>query len=62
MRKPVNDQWVRLNVGGQYFVTTRTTLSRDPGSFLSRLIRDDCGLRSDRVSVIYIIFQHSFLH
>ncbi|MCL4128383.1 UNVERIFIED_CONTAM: hypothetical protein GTU68_001310 [Idotea baltica] len=33
--------WVKLNVGGTYFLTTRTTLCRDPNSFLCRLIRED---------------------
>ncbi|OWA49857.1 BTB/POZ domain-containing protein KCTD5 [Hypsibius exemplaris] len=31
------DQWVRLNVGGQTFSTTKVTLCRDPQSFLARL-------------------------
>lgn len=42
------NQWVRLNVGGQIFLSTKTTLSRDPNSFLARLIRDDSELISDR--------------
>ncbi len=28
--------WVRLNVGGTIFATTRTTLAKDPSSFLYR--------------------------
>ncbi|KNC25835.1 hypothetical protein FF38_08136 [Lucilia cuprina] len=47
-KKQGTDQWVKLNVGGQYFLTTKTTLSRDPNSFLSRLIQEDCDLISDR--------------
>lgn len=43
------DQWVKLNVGGTCFLTTKTTLSRDPNSFLSRLIQEDSDLISDRV-------------
>ena len=42
-------QWVRLNVGGTYFLTTKTTLSRDPNSFLFRLCQEDSDLISDRV-------------
>lgn len=41
-------QWVTLNVGGTCFLTTKTTLSRDPTSFLSRLILEDSDLISDR--------------
>lgn len=43
-------QWVRLNVGGTVFLTTKTTLSRDPNSFLYRLCQEDSDLISDRVS------------
>lgn len=42
------DEWVRLNVGGKLFVTTRTTLCRDPLSFLYRLCQDDPDLNSDK--------------
>ncbi|XP_058978066.1 BTB/POZ domain-containing protein KCTD5 [Musca domestica] len=48
LKKQGTDQWVKLNVGGQYFLTTKTTLSRDPNSFLSRLIQEDCDLISDK--------------
>jgi len=41
-------EWVRLNVGGQLFLTTRTTLCRDPKSFFSRLCKDDDNLASDK--------------
>lgn len=55
LKKQGTDQWVKLNVGGTYFLTTKTTLSRDPNSFLSRLIQEDCDLISDRVSYMYVI-------
>ncbi|KAH7717314.1 potassium channel tetramerization domain containing 5-like protein [Aphelenchoides avenae] len=33
--------WVKLNVGGQVFQTTRQTLYREPDGFLARLVADD---------------------
>lgn len=42
-------KWVRLNVGGTYFLTTRQTLCRDPRSFLYRLCQADPDLDSDKV-------------
>ncbi|KAL4624385.1 BTB/POZ domain-containing protein KCTD5-like isoform X1 [Arapaima gigas] len=41
-------KWVRLNVGGTYFLTTRQTLCRDPKSFLYRLCQADPDLDSDK--------------
>ncbi|CAJ0577369.1 unnamed protein product, partial [Mesorhabditis spiculigera] len=46
-RKSSAATWVSLNVGGQIFQTTRSTLTREDG-FLSKLIREDGGLASDR--------------
>ena len=43
------NKWVRLNVGGTYFTTTRSTLCRDSKSFLFRLCQEDPSLDSDRV-------------
>lgn len=43
-------KWVRLNVGGTCFLTTRQTLCRDPKSFLFRLCQADPDLDSDKVS------------
>ncbi|XP_058529142.1 BTB/POZ domain-containing protein KCTD17 isoform X1 [Ochotona princeps] len=40
-------KWVRLNVGGTVFLTTRQTLCREQKSFLSRLCQGD-ELQSDR--------------
>lgn len=33
--------WITLNVGGKYFTTTKTTLKKDPKSFLARLASCD---------------------
>lgn len=50
-------QWLKLNVGGTYFLTTKTTLSKDPNSFLYRLVQEDSDLISDRVCRIsYCLF------
>lgn len=49
-------QWVKLNVGGTYFLTTKTTLSRDPNSFLYRLVQEDSDLISDRVCIFHCLF------
>ena len=51
LTKQGSNQWVRLNVGGTCFLTTKTTLSRDPTSFLARLIQEDSDLISDKVSL-----------
>jgi hypothetical protein len=49
--KPCKTEWVRLNIGGQYFVTTKTTLCKDPQSFFFKLCQDDpsIGLTTDKV-------------
>lgn len=51
LSKSSSKQWVKLNVGGTCFLTTKTTLSRDPNSFLYRLCQEDSDLISDRVSI-----------
>lgn len=43
-------KWIRLNVGGTCFLTTRQTLCRDPKSFLYRLSQADPELDSDKVN------------
>ena len=45
------DEWIKLNVGGTTFMTTRTTLSKDPKSFLFRLIQDEPDLNTDKVNI-----------
>ncbi|KAI8797587.1 BTB/POZ domain-containing protein KCTD5 [Biomphalaria glabrata] len=41
-------EWVRLNVGGTTFLTTRTTLGRDQKSFLYRLVQEASDLNTDK--------------
>lgn len=52
-RKATNG-WVKLNVGGTIFLTTRTTLGRDPKSFLYRLIQEGPELNTDKVSILLV--------
>ncbi|CAG5089084.1 Oidioi.mRNA.OKI2018_I69.PAR.g12078.t1.cds [Oikopleura dioica] len=37
----ISENWITLNVGGKYFTTTKTTLKKDPKSFLARLASID---------------------
>ena len=47
--------WVRLNVGGTIFATTRSTLAKDPHSFLYRVCRSDDDLESNKVNnILYV--------
>lgn len=46
------NEWIKLNVGGTVFMTTRTTLSKDPNSFLFRLIQDEPDLNTDKVIIL----------
>lgn len=55
-----SSKWVRLNVGGTYFLTTRQTLCRDPKSFLYRLCQADPDLDSDKASSpLAVLLTHS---
>merc|ERR1712180_218495 len=43
-------EWVRLNVGGTIFLTSRATLAKDPQSFLARIAMEGTELESDKDS------------
>jgi hypothetical protein len=47
-------EWVRLNIGGKYFVTTKTTLCKSQQCFFYKLLQDDLsiGLTTDKVNNI----------
>lgn len=53
-------EWIRLNVGGTHFLTTRTTLCRDPSSFLCRLVQEDPELHTDKV-LLSLPIHHTIL-
>ncbi|CAH1795011.1 unnamed protein product [Owenia fusiformis] len=46
--EPIQNGWVKLNIGGTLYMTTRATLCRDHKSFLYRLCQDDPHLNSDK--------------
>lgn len=48
---PCDNKWITLNIGGQYFTTTRVTLSKAQNSFLHKLSQrslDPRDIESDR--------------
>lgn len=56
LNKPFATKWVSLNVGGTRFLTTKTTLCRDPNSFFYRLVQEDSDLISEKdLSGAYLI-------
>jgi hypothetical protein len=42
-------EWVRVNIGGTIFLTTKNTLCKEKNSFLCRLCQDDPDLPSLKV-------------
>ncbi|KAI1707658.1 BTB/POZ domain-containing protein [Ditylenchus destructor] len=55
-----NSDWVRLNVGGKTFQTTKSTLSSHPESFLARLVNGD--LPSDKDKSGAFLIDRSYEH
>lgn len=53
-------EWIRLNVGGNIFMTTKTTLSREPQSFFFRLCQEDPELPSEKVRLLLFVVSHVF--
>jgi len=44
------EEWVKLNVGGTVFLTTRTTLCKENESLLAKLAQNDPDLPSIKVA------------
>lgn len=47
--KKCKDEWVKLNIGGTVFLTTKSTLCKEKDSFLARLCQNDPDLPSLQV-------------
>lgn len=54
-----NGKWVRLNVGGTVFLTTRQTLLKEQTSFLYRLCQQQ-DLHSDTVRQQWVMLMYDF--
>ena len=48
-RITTKDEWVKLNIGGTYFLTTKITLCKEKGTFLARLVQANTDLPSLKV-------------
>ncbi|KAI1713318.1 BTB/POZ domain-containing protein [Ditylenchus destructor] len=54
--------WVRLNVGGKVFQTTKDTLTRYPDSFLARLVNAELSSVKDETGAILIDRSYEHFH
>lgn len=50
------NEWIKLNVGGCYYKTTKSTLCRFPDSFLARLCHDNNALKSQKVNCTHFVY------
>ncbi|TSL82531.1 SUMO-conjugating enzyme UBC9-A [Bagarius yarrelli] len=55
-----SSRWVRLNVGGTYFLTTTQTLRRESKSFLYRLCQEDPELQTDKICLVGVLEEAEF--
>ena len=58
MAEERGQEWIKLNVGGTYFMTTRTTLCQDEKSFLYRICQSNMELTTAKVRLFSFKIAH----